>query len=153
MRNFIRECTLHPLLFMILLQLIRLYVQLHVLRWVVASSHATPSPFHLLPSRNLHVASSLHSRSLQSFFHHQWTCWACNLVLLLCCQQPSYIHCIWYVVFNYCSWCCLLWCYCCHLLMFLSRNNLMSSWVGKFVDTWSTASPSVLWMWSSYLLS
>jgi len=29
---------------------------------------------HLMPSRNLHVTSSLHSWSLQSCFHHQWTC-------------------------------------------------------------------------------
>ena len=77
--------------------------------------------------------------------------WACNLVLPPCCQQPSScIRYIWYAVFSFYSWCCSLWCCC---LMSLSTNDLMSSWVGKLIDTWLTASPSVLWMMSSILLS
>lgn len=80
--------------------------------------------------------------------------WSCNLAPPLCCQQPSYcihcVRCILYDAFSYCSWCCSLW-WCC--LMSLSMNNLMSSWLGKLIDTWSTASPSVLWMVSSSLLS
>lgn len=77
--------------------------------------------------------------------------WACKLVLPLCCQQPSScIRYIWYVAFNYYSWCFSLWC--CHL-MSLFMNNLMSSWVGKLINTWSTASPSVLWTVSLSLLS
>ena len=71
-RSLIRECMLHPLLFLFLLQLILLSVQLHVLPWVATSTHLTPSLFHSLCSHDLHVASSPHSRSLQSFFHHQW---------------------------------------------------------------------------------
>ena len=41
--------------------------------WVGASAHVSPSMLHLLPSCDLHVTPSLHSRSLQSCFHHQWT--------------------------------------------------------------------------------
>ena len=80
--------------------------------------------------------------------------WACNFVPPLCCQKPSScIHCIWYATFSCCWWCCLLWCYCHHILMSLSRNNLISSWVDKFINTWSTTSPSVLWKVYSILLS
>ena len=86
--------------------------------------------------------------------------WPCNFALPLCCQQPS--SCIWcvrlvccvccirYAAFSYYSWCCSLWCCC---LMSLSTNNLMSSRVGKPMDTWSTTSPSMLWTMSSSLLS
>jgi len=70
--SFIRECMLHPVFSMFLLQLIRMLVQLHVLPRIAASAHATPSLFYSLSSRNLHVAPSPHSLSLQSCFHHQW---------------------------------------------------------------------------------
>ncbi len=80
--------------------------------------------------------------------------WACNFVLPLCFQQPfSCVRCIQCATFNYCSSCCLLWCCYHHILMSLSMNNLMSSWVGKFIDTWLTPSPSVLWTMSLTLLS
>ena len=65
--------------------------------------------------------------------------WACNFVSPLCCQQPSSrIHCIQYDAFIWCSWCCSMWWCCHHILMSLSTNNLMSSWVGNLIDTWST---------------
>ena len=77
--------------------------------------------------------------------------WACNFVPFLRCQQPSScIRCIRYASVNCCSWCYSLWCF---FLMSLSMNILMSSWIGKLIETWSTASPSVLWMVSSSLLS
>lgn len=80
--------------------------------------------------------------------------WSCNFVPPLCFQQPSsFIRCIWYASFNYYSWCFSLWCCCHHILMSLSTKTLMSLWVGKFIDTWSTTSRSVLWMVSSTLLS
>ena len=128
--------------------------------WVVASAHPTPSLFHLLPSRDLHVVPSLHTLSLQIAFTISGSAWSYNFVPPLCCQQPSScihcirficcVRCIRYAAFSWCSWCCSLWCCC---LMSLSTNNLMSSWVGKLIDTWSTASPSVLLTMSSSLLS
>lgn len=69
-----------PLLFLILMQVICLSVQLHVLSWVVASTHETPSLFHPLYSRDIHVMSSPHSLSLQSCFDYQLIC----LILQLC---------------------------------------------------------------------
>lgn len=77
--------------------------------------------------------------------------WSCNFSLALCYQQPSScihcihficcVRCILYASFSCCSWCCSLWC--CFLIS-LPMKNLMSSWVGKPMDTWSTTSPSVL---------
>ena len=69
-RSFIRECMLHPLLFLLLLQLIIFSMQLHVLPWFATSAHATPSLFHSLSSCDLHVTPSPHSLSFQSCFHH-----------------------------------------------------------------------------------
>lgn len=145
---------LHPLLFLFLLQVIRLFVQLHVL------------PELLLQHMQLLLCSIFCLRAIFMSTCHfivrvskvafiiNWPAWACNLVLPLCCQQPSScIHCIWYAAFSCYSWCCSLWCCCCHILTSLSMNNLMCSWVGKSMDNWSIASPSVLWMVSSSLLS
>ena len=80
--------------------------------------------------------------------------WTCNFVPPLCCQQPSsFIHCIRYAAVSYCSWYNSLWCCCCHILMYLSTSNLISLWLGKPTDIWSTASPGVLWAVSSTLPS
>ena len=80
--------------------------------------------------------------------------WACNFVRHLCCQQPSScIRCIRYAAFSGCSWCYSSWCCCCRILMSLSTKNLMSSWVGKSIETLLNSSPSVLWTVSSNLLA
>lgn len=80
--------------------------------------------------------------------------WACNFVLLLCCQKPSSCICrIQYASFSCYSWCCSLSCYCSHILRSLSTNNLTYSWVGNLIDTWSTSSTSVLWTVSSTMIS
>ena len=70
--SFICECMLHPLLFLIILQLICLPVKLHVLPWVVASAHAIPSLFLSLPLYDILVALSPHSLNFQRCFHHEW---------------------------------------------------------------------------------
>ena len=67
--------------------------------------------------------------------------WSYNFVSPLCCQQTSScIHCIPYVAVSCCSWCYSLWCYYCHILTSFSTNNLISSWVSKLIDIWSTTS-------------
>ncbi len=145
---------MRPLLFLFLLQLIGLSVQLHVL------------PELLLQHMKLLLCSIFCLRTIFMLHCHfiAWVskvafiitgyAWSCIFALPLCCQQPSCcihcVHCIWYASFSCYSGCFLLWLFC---LMSLSMNNLMSSWVGNPMDTWSTASPSMLWTMSSSMLS
>ena len=144
-RSFIREFMLHQLLFMFLLQLIHLSMKLHVLPKLLLQ-HVWVLLCYIF---YLHVifmswCHSIVGVSKVAFIINGPT-WAFKLVPPLCFQQTSScIHCIWYVVFSCFSWCCLLWFCCFHILMFLSMNKLMSLWVGKSIDTWSTTSPSVL---------
>lgn len=105
----------------------------------------------------LRVIFTSHHHLITSFSKVSFTIggssWAFNFPLPLRCQQDSYyIHCIWYATINCCSWCFLLWFFCHHILMSLSMKNMMPLWVGKSIDTWSNASPSVLWMVSWTLL-
>lgn len=99
----------------------------------------------------LNVISSPHSLSLQSFFHHQWICLSSQLCSTCVLSTTFLLH-------SFHSVCCLQLLFkmllaMMLLLSYLDNKNLMSSWVGNSIDTWSTTSPSVLWMVSSTLLS
>lgn len=99
--SFIRECMWHPLLFVILLQLICLSVQCHVLLELLLQHMQLLlcSIFYLhaiFLSRRHFIAGV----SKVDFIINRPTL-TCNLVLPPCCQQPSScIHCIWYYVLN-----------------------------------------------------
>lgn len=147
-RSFIRECMLCSLLFLFLLQLIHLSMHLMFFLELLLQR------MQLLLCSILYlraITPSPHSPNLQSFFHHRWICLSLQLCSASVLPTTFFLHSLHLV---YCrSWCCLLWCYCHHIFMYLSTNNLMSSWVGKLIDTWSNASPSVLWTMSSTFLS
>jgi len=153
-RSFICLCMLRPLLYLFLLQLILLSMPL-MLFLELLLEHMQLLLYSILCLLVLFMSHRhLIARVSKVAFTISGFAWACNFVPPLCCQQPSScVHCIRYVAFSCCSWCCLLWCCFRHTLMSFSTNNLMCLWVSKFIDTWSTTSPSVLWTVSSTPLS
>ena len=134
--SFIHECMLRPLLFLCSF-MFSLELLLQHMKIILCSILYLCVIFMLCH----HLIAWV---SKVAFIINGSSC-ACNFVPPLCFQQPSSrVRCIWYAAFNFPSWCFSLWWCCFHILMSFPMNNLMYSWVGKLIDTWLIASPSVV---------
>ena len=116
----------------------------HVLPWVVASAHATPSLFLSILSFNIRVAPSPASISKVAFVMS-----GSSLNLQLCSTSmlstTFLLHSLHVGIFPSATADGATHCVSFPFtLISLSMKKLISLWIGKFIDTWSTRSPIVL---------